>query len=97
MVKCYGAICTCLAVRAVHLEISYTLDTDSFMLALRRFIARRGQVKEIRSDHGTNPTGAEKELRVMIESWNQTSSYRKVSNGISVHRGPRIMAALGKE
>ena len=46
-------------------------DTDSFILALRRFIARRGQVKEIRLDNGTNFKGAEKELRVMISSWNQ--------------------------
>ena len=71
LVKRYGAIFTCLALRAVHLEISHTLDTDSFILALRRFIARRGQVKEIRSDNGTNFTGAEKELRAMISSWNQ--------------------------
>ena len=54
MVKRYGAIFTCLAVRAVHLEISYTLDKDSFILALRRSIARGGQVKEIRSGNGTN-------------------------------------------
>ena len=71
LVKRYGAIFTCLALRAVHLEISHTLDTDSFILALRRFIARRGQVKEIRSDNGTNFTGAEKELRAMISRWNQ--------------------------
>ena len=71
LVKRYRAIFTCLALRTVHLEISHSLDTDSFSLALRRFIARRGQVKEIRSDNGTNFTGAEKELRVMISSWNQ--------------------------
>ena len=66
MAKRYGAIFTCLTVKAVHLKIFYTLDTDSFMLALRRFIAQRGQVKKIRSDNGTNFTGVEKELRVMI-------------------------------
>ena len=71
LVKRYGTIFTCLALRAVHLEISHSLDTDSFLLALRRFIARRGQVKEIRSDNGTNFVGGEKELRVMITSWNQ--------------------------
>ena len=60
------AIFTCLAVKAVHLKISYTLETDSIFLALRRFIARRGQVKEIRSDNGTNFTWVEKELRIMI-------------------------------
>ena len=66
LVKRYGAIFTCLALRAVHLEISHTLDTDPFILALRRFIARSGQVKEIRSDNGTNFTFAFFVLRVRI-------------------------------
>ena len=89
MVKRYGAIFTCLAVRAVHLEISYSLDTDSFILALRRFIARRGQVKEIRSDNGTNFTGAEKELRVMIEGWNQAQIHEELlQKGIQWYFNP---------
>ena len=71
LVKRYGAIFSCWVLRAVHLEISHTLDTDSFILALRRFIARRGQVKEIRSDNGTNFMGAEKALRIMSSGWNQ--------------------------
>ena len=89
MAKRYGAIFTCLAVRAVHLEISYSLDTDSFILALRRFIARRGQVKEIRSDNGTNFTGAEKELRVMIEGWNQAQIHEELlQKGIQWYFNP---------
>ena len=75
-VKRYGAIFTCLALRAVHLEISHSLDTDSFILALRRFIARRGQVKEIRSDNGSNFVGGERELRTMIENWNQVKIHQ---------------------
>ena len=71
LVKRYGVIFTCLAIRAVHIEISHSLDTDSFILALRRFLARRGQVKEIRSDNGTNFTSGEKELREAINNWNQ--------------------------
>ena len=70
-VKRYGAIFTCLVVRAVHIEIAHSLDTDSFIQALRRFIARRGQVQVIRSDNGTNFVGAEKELRAAIRGWNQ--------------------------
>ena len=54
LVKRYGVIFTCLAIRAVHIEVAYSLDTDAFPLALRRFIARRGQVREIHSDNGTN-------------------------------------------
>ena len=82
--KRYGVIFTCLAMRAVHLEISHSLDTNSFILALRRLIARRGQVKEIRSDNGTNFVGGEKELCVMIESWNQAAIHQSlIQKGIT--------------
>ena len=53
-VKRYGVLLTCLASRGVHIETADSLETDSFMDALRRFIARRGPVREIRSDQGTN-------------------------------------------
>ena len=63
VLKRYGALFTCLASRAIHIETSNSLDTDSFINALRRFIARRGPIREIRSDQGTNIVGAEKELK----------------------------------
>mgnify|MGYP002260046751 FL=1 len=71
LLKRYRVIFTCLAIRAVHIEVAHSIDTDSFLLALRRLIARRGQVKQIRSDHGTNFTSSEKELRVSINAWNK--------------------------
>lgn len=71
LVNRYGVIFTCLVIRAVHLEIVHTLDTDSFIMALRRFISRRGQVKEVRSDNGTNLVGGNKELHRSIKEWNQ--------------------------
>lgn len=62
-VKKYGVIFTCLVVRAIHIEVAESLTTDSFLCALRRFVARRGTVRLLRSDQGTNFIGAERELR----------------------------------
>ena len=83
--KRYGLIFTCLAIRAVHIEVAHSLDTDSFLLALRRFVARRGQVKEIRSDNGTNFTSDEKELRESIKAWNQEKTHEmSIAEGYQV-------------
>ncbi|KAK0135318.1 hypothetical protein N1851_028839 [Merluccius polli] len=69
--KKYGVIFTCLAIQAVHLEeVAASQDKDSFIKALRRFIARRGQVMDLRSDNGTNFIGAERELKKAIHEWN---------------------------
>ena len=49
-VKRYGSLFTCLASRAVHIEVADSLDTDSFIMALRRFISLRGNIRELRYD-----------------------------------------------
>ena len=70
LVKKYEVLFTCLTARAVHVEVAHSLDNDSFLLALRRFIARRGQVRVMRSDNGTNFTSGEREPRNSIQAWN---------------------------
>ena len=62
-VKRYGCIFTCLSVRAVHLEMAFSLSTDAFVNVLRRFICRRGKPHTIHCDNGTNFIGASAELR----------------------------------
>ncbi|XP_072010850.1 uncharacterized protein [Engystomops pustulosus] len=62
--KRWAVLFTCMSVRAVHIEVIESMDTSSFINALRRFIAIRGPVKHIRSDRGTNFVGAAKELQI---------------------------------
>ena len=59
------------ASRAVHIEVANAMDTDSFIQALRRFIARRGTVRSIRSDNRTNFVGASNELKKVLDEMNQ--------------------------
>ena len=70
-VEKYGVIFTCSTIRAVHIEIASNLDTSSFIQALRRFLARRGSVIQVKSDNGTNFVGGERELRKALENWNR--------------------------
>ena len=78
LVKRYGIIFTCLTTRAINIEVASTLDTDSFLNALRRFVARRGSPEEIRSDNGGNFVSGEKELRKCIEEWNQDKIHQEL-------------------
>ena len=69
--KRYGCMFTCLTTRAVHIETADTLDTDSFLNYLYRFMVRRGESCLLRSDNGSNFVGAERKLRKEIEAWNK--------------------------
>ena len=70
--KRYGALFTCLVSRAVHIEVVATMETDSFIMALRRMIARRGNIRSMRSDNGTNFVGTENELKRAFQEMNHT-------------------------
>ena len=74
--KRYGCVFTCFAVRAVHIEVLFSLDVSSFLDALRRFIARRGLPLALYSDNGTNFTGACKELSKAVDNWNSDPTTR---------------------
>ena len=66
-VKVYGFLFTCMSTSACHLELVDDLSTDHFIMALKRFIARRGRPQSIYSDNGTNFVGANNELRKCVK------------------------------
>ena len=80
--KRFVLLITCLSTRALHLEMACALDTDAFLMALRRFMGRRGKPKVIISDRGTNFIAGERELREGIEAWNQS----QITNYLSQHQ-----------
>ena len=75
-VKRYGAIFTCMTVRAIHLELAYDLTTSSFINVLRRFLSRRGPVTHIYSDNGTNFVSSAKILKDSVVQWNQVQIHK---------------------
>ncbi|XP_058816938.1 uncharacterized protein LOC131680236 [Topomyia yanbarensis] len=53
-VECFVAIFVCLVTKAVHIECVGDLSTNSFLAALKRFVARRGKLELIECDNATS-------------------------------------------
>ena len=87
--KRYICLFTCLHMRAVHLEVAHSLEADSFIMALCRFQARRGNPVRIYSDNGTNFVGAERKLREELEKMDQEQVTDQLSaRGVDWHFNP---------
>ena len=90
---------TCLSIRAVYMEIVQSLDTQSCLDAVHRFIARRGKPKTVISDNGTNFVGAANELKAAFRELNHSEMQRNLTqNGIQWTLIPlkvHISVALG--
>ena len=74
--KRWGSLFVCMVTRAIHLELVESMETDSFINTLQRFINRRGRPKTILSDCGSNFKGTVAELKPHLTELNQG----KISN-----------------
>ncbi|CAK1596209.1 unnamed protein product [Parnassius mnemosyne] len=74
--KCWVVLFTCATFRAVHFEIVDSLSTNSFIMYLRRFIARRGRIDVIFTDNGTNFRGTANLLKDI--NWQEVESVTAV-------------------
>ena len=79
--KRWGCLITCLATRGVHLELVYSLETDSFLQAFQRFTARRGTPRLIRSDQARNFIKADKDIREEVKKWDMN----KIQSHLNQH------------
>ena len=66
--KGYGVIFTCVATRAVYLDLVDGYATKDFLVTFRRFVTIRGYPASIHSDMGSQLVAANKELRNMSEN-----------------------------
>lgn len=69
--KVYICIFVCMMIKTTHLEVVSDLSSEGFLVALCRFVARRGVPSHIYFDNRTNFVGANnqrKELYVLFNS-----------------------------
>ncbi|XP_055309638.1 uncharacterized protein LOC129573277, partial [Sitodiplosis mosellana] len=85
VVKAYICIFVCMSTKALHVELVSDMSADAFIAALRRFIARRGEVKVIFSDNGTNFVAANRLLNELSNNENEEFNTR-ISNELSTQR-----------
>ncbi|XP_058826515.1 uncharacterized protein LOC131686265 [Topomyia yanbarensis] len=69
--KRWGMLATCLTVRAIHIEVVSSLNTDSCIMALQNFVSRRGKPRVFYSDRGTNFIGARRVIKEAEDIINQ--------------------------
>ncbi|KAL1269115.1 hypothetical protein QQF64_031404 [Cirrhinus molitorella] len=93
--KRWGIIYKCLTTRAVHLDLLHSMDLDSFLMSLRRFVARRGSPAELYSDQGTNFRGGEKELNEWFNRMSSDLQQLLAKQKIAFHFNPPAAPHFG--
>ncbi|GFX46599.1 integrase catalytic domain-containing protein [Trichonephila clavipes] len=79
--KQYILLITCAVTRSIHLELVSSMTNDTFLLAFRRFVARRGLCSMVISDNARTLKRAELELQQMWKLLNHAD----VKNFYSAH------------
>ncbi|XP_055604612.1 uncharacterized protein LOC129752852 [Uranotaenia lowii] len=95
LVKRWVCLFTCLTIRAVHVEIVCNLSTSSCILAIRRFIARRGSPSFFYSDNGTNFRGASNILRETIQNISKECAVTFTNTNTQWYFNPPLSPHMG--
>ena len=81
----YGIIFTCHLHVLFTFEITNSVETDSFLLALQTFIGLGKNIQQMRSDNGNNFVSTVKELRKTIREMDhaQIQRYLQILNDLA--------------
>ena len=94
--KRYLCLFTCLQSRAVHLELAYSLDTDSFLNAFYRMTGRRGLPEEVISDNGSNFISGNRELQELVQQLDDKKIHSSLANrGVKWNFNPPLAPHFG--
>ena len=95
-VKRYLCLFLCLQTHSGHVEMAFSEDTDGFLNALTRMVARRGWPRDMLSDNGTNFIGGCKEINQLVKEIDRDMVQKMTSNkGIHWHWNPPATPHLG--
>ncbi|XP_031636180.1 uncharacterized protein LOC116349066 [Contarinia nasturtii] len=91
--KAYVAIFVCMSVKAIHIEAVTDLTAEAFIAAYRRFVARRGVIRRLYSDNGTNFVKANKILMENLSfideaTYDEAICHELAKSGTSWHFSP---------
>ncbi|XP_063361754.1 uncharacterized protein LOC134650741 isoform X2 [Cydia amplana] len=86
--KAYICLIVCFTTRAVYLDLVTSLSTEGYLLALKRFISRRGKPNVIYSDNGRCFVGAMKELSSFLQDNASNIIECAANDNINLHFNP---------
>jgi hypothetical protein len=84
--KGYVALFVCLATKAIHMELVSDMTSDTFLAALKRFIARRGLPAQICCDNATTFKGSHNQLKALYDL-NRNDEHRNKIVRYATQRG----------
>ncbi|XP_055643077.1 uncharacterized protein LOC129779554 [Toxorhynchites rutilus septentrionalis] len=93
--KRWVVVFTCMAVRAVHLDVVYSLSTESCLMAIKRFSSKRGIPDHIFSDNATCFHGANTVMKKEIEKIHKECAERVTSSTTAWHFNPPSTPHMG--
>ena len=95
-VKRYLWLFLCLQTDCCHVQMACLFDTDGFLNALTRMVARRGWPRDMLSDNGINFIGGSKEINQLVKEIDREKVQKMTSNkGIHWHWNPTAAPHFG--